>query len=68
MPFEEAPPGMLGVETALAVVLTTLVEPGILTLAQAIGALSWQPARVVGPRRRRSRRPGRRRRAPRTSA
>ena len=39
---------MLGVETALAVVHTTLVEPGVLTLAQALAALSWQPARIAG--------------------
>jgi dihydroorotase len=48
VPFEEAPPGMLGVETALAVVLTTLVEPGLLTLAQALAAMSWRPARIAG--------------------
>ena len=39
---------MLGVETALAVVLTTLVEPGVVSLADALGALSWRPARVSG--------------------
>jgi dihydroorotase len=48
VPFEEAPPGMLGVETALGVALTHLVEPGVLSLQQALAALSWQPARIAG--------------------
>jgi dihydroorotase len=48
VPFEEAPPGMLGVETALAVVLTTLVTPGLLSLEQALRALSWTPSRIAG--------------------
>jgi dihydroorotase len=48
VPFEEAPPGMLGVETALAVINTTLVGPGHLSLAQMFAAASWQPARIAG--------------------
>lgn len=46
--FEDAPPGMIGLETALAVVLTELVEPGHLSLEAAIGALSWNPAGILG--------------------
>jgi dihydroorotase len=47
-PFEEAPPGMLGLETALAVTITELVEPGILPLSEALALLSWRPARIAG--------------------
>ena len=64
-PFEEAPPGMLGLETALAVTLTELVEPGILTLARRARA-----ALLAARGHRRSRRagaPGRSRATPRTS-
>jgi dihydroorotase len=39
---------MLGVETALAVVHTTLVGPGVCTMQQAMAALSWKPARIAG--------------------
>jgi dihydroorotase len=47
-PFEEAPPGMLGLETALALAVTELVEPGVLTMADALALLSWRPAVVAG--------------------
>ena len=53
-PFEEAPPGMLGLETALAVTLTELVEPGMLSLAGRARA-----AVVATGRHRRARRSGR---------
>lgn len=42
-----APPGMLGVETALATSITHLVEPGILSLEQLISVMSIKPARII---------------------
>ncbi|MCU1369666.1 MAG: dihydroorotase, multifunctional complex type [Ilumatobacteraceae bacterium] len=44
LPFDQAPPGMLGLETALALALTELDLP----VQQIIGALSWNPAQVIG--------------------
>jgi dihydroorotase len=46
--FDRSPPGTIGLETALASVLTELVEPGILTLARALEAMSAAPARILG--------------------
>jgi dihydroorotase len=46
--FEEAPPGMLGLETALALTLSELVTPGVLTLRDAFALLSWRPAAIAG--------------------
>ena len=43
-----APPGMIGLETALALTITNLVEPGHLTLDHAITRLSVAPARILG--------------------
>lgn len=48
--FDRAPPGTIGLETALAAVLTHLVEPGVLTVPRAIEALSTTPARILGAR------------------
>ena len=46
--FDLAPPGTIGLETALAAVLTYLVAPGIVSLPRAIDALSTTPARILG--------------------
>jgi len=43
-PFDEAPPGMLGLETALSLALTELDLP----IEQVLALCSWQPARVAG--------------------
>lgn len=42
--FDEAPPGMLGLETALALALTELDLP----IEQVLALLSWQPAAIAG--------------------
>jgi dihydroorotase len=47
-PFEEAPSGMLGLETALALVWDELVLPGVLTPTQALAACSWNGAAIAG--------------------
>ena len=47
-PFDHAPCGMLGLETALALAVTELVEPGVLTLSEVLAALSWRPAEIAG--------------------
>jgi dihydroorotase len=42
-PLDQAPPGMLGLETALALSLTELAMP----VAQVVAALSWKPAAIA---------------------
>jgi dihydroorotase len=48
VPFEEAPFGVTGLETAFAVLNTRLVEPGILSLGTVLERLSAGPARIYG--------------------
>jgi len=42
--FDQAPPGMLGLQTALALAITELELP----IADVLALLSWQPARILG--------------------
>jgi dihydroorotase len=44
LPFDQAPPGMLGLQTALALAITELDLP----LAAVLGLLSWKPAAIAG--------------------
>jgi dihydroorotase len=46
--FDLSPPGTIGLETALAAVLTHLVGPGLLPLARALEAMTSAPARILG--------------------
>ena len=44
--WEKAPFGLIGLETTLALVLTHLVKPGLLTMSQAIKKMSILPAKI----------------------
>jgi dihydroorotase len=46
--FDRSPPGTIGLETALAAVLTELVRPGIVSLSRAVEAMTVLPARILG--------------------
>src|SRR5207302_1172215 len=45
-PFDQAPPGMIGLETALAVAVTELADT--LPMAAILALLSWRPAKIAG--------------------
>jgi dihydroorotase len=47
-PFPDAPPGLTGLETALALGITNLVQPGRLSLPALIRKMTWAPARLYG--------------------
>ena len=44
--FSDAPNGIVGLETALAVMVTNLVEPGIISYATLVERMSCSPARI----------------------
>ena len=47
-PFDHAPPGMLGLEYALALAFTELVDGGTgMTEADVLAAMSWRPAAIA---------------------
>jgi dihydroorotase len=48
VPFEAAPFGVTGLETAFAALYTHLVEPGLITLATLLERMSTGPARAYG--------------------
>ncbi|HEY7398476.1 MAG TPA: dihydroorotase [Gaiellaceae bacterium] len=48
VPFESAPFGVIGLETAFAALYTYLVEPGVLTLETVLERMSAGPAAIYG--------------------
>jgi len=56
--FNQAANGIIGLETALALVLTKLVAAKVLTLSQAVEKMSAAPARILGLSNKGSLKPG----------
>jgi dihydroorotase len=48
VPFESAPFGVLGLETAFSSIYTYLVEPGLITLETLLERMSAGPAAIFG--------------------
>ena len=46
--LDQAPFGIVGLETSLGLVITKLIEPGILDWSSAIRKMSLNPARILG--------------------
>jgi len=46
--FDQAPFGVIGLETAVGVVLTTLVAPGIIGVSDLVRMMSTAPASILG--------------------
>ena len=47
-PFDEAPFGVVGLETAIPVTITELVRTGVLTPLQMVEKMSYNPAKILG--------------------
>ncbi|MEW6686622.1 MAG: dihydroorotase [Candidatus Edwardsbacteria bacterium] len=45
--FDQAPPGIIGLETAFSLALTELVKANILTLSEVVAKLSFNPAKIL---------------------
>lgn len=48
VPFEEAPFGMVGLESTVGVILTYITQPGILSPLETVRKLSTAPAEILG--------------------
>ena len=46
--LDRAPFGVIGLETALSIVITKLIEPGYLSWSQALEKMTINPARILG--------------------